>query len=179
MTEKKKRKTAGGLGYLLFLIIMVCLVLQFVGQRTTVHGISMEPSLSDGDQIWVDKLSYRRQEPERFDIVLFQKNGEDYCYIKRIIALPGERVRISYNGAIYINGELLKEYYGNEAIDNPGSAVMEIVLAEDEYFVLGDNRNKSEDSRGEEVGLVKASELVGRAVFRFYPLDAVGSLKNQ
>lgn len=179
MKGKEKKKTAGGSYYLLFLIIMVFLMTYFVGQRTTVHGISMEPALSDGDQVWVDKFSKYISEPERFDMIVFEKNGEDYDYIKRIIALPGERVRISREGEIYINGEVLKEYYGKESIDYRGIAAEEVLLGEDEYFVLGDNRNKSEDSRGDKVGLVKKSELVGQAVFRFYPFEAIGSLKNQ
>ncbi len=174
-----RRKAADGIGYLLFLVIAVFLILQFIGQRTSVRGVSMEPALSEGDQIIVDKLSYRFHEPDRFDIIVFHKDQSSYRYIKRVIALPGERIWISREGDIYINDRILEEYYGRASINDPGLAGKEITLGEDEYFVLGDNRNHSEDSRFEEVGIVKRSEIIGRAAFRFYPLNAVGALRNQ
>lgn len=176
---KAGRRAADAISYLLFLVIAVFLVLHFVGQRTTVRGVSMEPALSEGDQIIVDKLSYRFHEPGRFDIIVFHKDQSGYRYIKRVIALPGERVWISREGDIYIDDRILKEYYGRESMNDPGLAGQEITLAEDEYFVLGDNRNHSEDSRFEAVGIVKRSEIIGRAAFRFYPLNAVGALRNQ
>lgn len=183
----KKRKTAkkqiraviNTIAYIGFLLLAIVLVLRFVGQRTTVQGVSMEPALSQGDQILVDKLSYRLEEPERFDIIVFHKGDESFRYIKRIIALPGEQIRITVEGEIFVNGELLEEYYGREAMNYRGLAGMELVLGEDEYFVLGDNRNQSEDSRYETVGMVKRKEIVGRAAFRIFPINAVGSLENQ
>lgn len=174
-----RKKAADGIGYLLLLIIAVLFTLHFVGQRTEVRGVSMEPALSQGDQILIDKLSYRFREPDRFEIIVFHKNQSSFYYIKRVIALPGERIWISREGNIYINDRLLKEYYGKERISDPGLAGQEITLGGDEYFVLGDNRNSSEDSRSEEVGVVKRSEIIGRAAFRFYPLNAVGALQSQ
>ena len=165
--------------YIGILFLMMVLLLHFVGQRTTVQGVSMEPALSQGDQIYVDKLTYRLGEPERFDIIVFHKADEHFSYIKRVIALPSERIRISAEGEIFINGELLEEYYGKEEMNYRGLAGTELTLAADEYFVLGDNRNQSEDSRYETVGMVKREEIIGRAVFRMFPLHAFGSLKNQ
>ncbi len=179
--EKKKQKRAviSAVAYIGFLLLTIVFLLRFVGQRTTVQGVSMEPALSQGDQILVDKLSYRFEEPERFDIIVFHKGDERFRYIKRVIALPGERIRISVEGEIFVNDELLEEYYGKEEMTYRGLAGMELVLGEDEYFVLGDNRNESEDSRYETVGMVKREEIIGKAAFRIFPLNAFGSLKNQ
>ena len=99
--------------------------------------------------------------------------------IKRIIGLPGETVQIDENGNIYINGELLEENYGAETIQNPGRAANPITLGDDEYFVMGDNRNNSKDSRSEEVGNVKRSQIIGRAWLRIWPLNKFGLLKHQ
>lgn len=157
--------------------ILTYCVVHFVGQRTVVKGSSMEPTLSDKDQLIVDKVTYHFQEPERFDIIVFPYQYEENTYyIKRVIGLPGESVRIDEKGIIYINGEELIESYGREVIKNPGLAVTEVTLGEDEYFVLGDNRNNSTDSRAEEVGLIEKSDIVGRAWVRIYPFDEMGSV---
>ena len=134
--------------YLLCVLIVCFLVIKFVGQRTRVDGSSMEPTLSDGDNLIVDKISYRFNDPQRFDIIVFPYEYESNTYyIKRIIGLPGETVRIDDAGNIYINGEVLEENYGKEVIQRAGLATNPITLADDEYFVMGDNRNNSVDSR--------------------------------
>ena len=154
---------------LLYLLCVLCLtwaVIAFVGQRTEVDGQSMEPMLSDGDNLIVDKITYRFRDPERFDIIVFPfKYKEDTFYIKRIIGLPGETVQIDEEGKIYIDGEILEENYGREIIQSNtiGIAGEPILLGEDEYFVLGDNRNNSMDSRTEVVGNIKREEIIGRA----------------
>ena len=123
----------------------------------------MEPALSDGDNLIVDKISYRFHDPERFDIIIFPYQWEpNTYYIKRIIGLPGETIQIDDEGNIYIDGKVLQEHYGLERIKNPGSAREPITLGEDEYFVLGDNRNNSEDSRYQSVGNVTADEIEGK-----------------
>ena len=158
---------------------VVFLVTQFIGQRTVVSGSSMEDTLSDGDNLIVDKISYRFSDPERYDVVVFPyQYEEDTYYIKRIIGLPGETVRIDGSGNIYINEELLDETYGTEAILNAGLASSEIILGEDEYFVLGDNRNNSTDSRFEAVGNISGSDIVGRAWLRVYPFSEFGLVEN-
>lgn len=135
----------------------------------------MEPTLSDGDNLIVDKISYRFHDPKRFEIVVFPYEYEENTFfIKRIIGLPGEKVRIDESGRIYINGQELIESYGREVIKDPGIAVAEQQLGDDEYFVLGDNRNNSTDSRDERVGFVTRKELVGRTWFRIYPFDQMG-----
>lgn len=149
----------------------------FVGQRTVVNGVSMQPTLSDGDNLIVDKLSYRFHDPDRFDIIVFPQEDGRY-FIKRIIGLPGESVRIDEDGFIYINGENLQESYGKEVMRDPGLAKDGIQLGADEYFVLGDNRNDSMDSRMAEVGPIVGERIIGRAWLRIYPFDQIGFLKH-
>ncbi|MEY8390312.1 signal peptidase I [Lachnospiraceae bacterium] len=166
--------------YIGIVFLLTYLVIHYVGQRTQVSGTSMEYTLSDGDNLIVDKISYRFHKPERFDIVVFPfKFKEDTYYIKRIIGLPGETVQISQDGVIYINGEELEESYGREIIQNPGEAAEPVELGEDEYFVLGDNRNASSDSRDPSVGKVLGKDFVGRAWLRLYPFDKIGFIKHQ
>ena len=134
--------------YLLIVLVMTFLVVTYVGQRTKVIGSSMSPTLTDGDNLIVDKISYRFHDPERFDIVVFPfRYADKTYYIKRIIGLPGETVYIDEEGNIYIDGEVLNEHFGKEVIQDPGRAYEPVKLGTDEYFVLGDNRNNSSDSR--------------------------------
>ena len=166
--------------YLLVVLIACYLLVQYVGQRTEVIGKSMEATLSDGDNLWVDKISYRFEEPKRYDIIVFPyRYDEEIYYIKRIIGMPGERIRIDLDGNIYINGTLLEESYGSEVIMDPGMAEEEILLGADEYFVLGDNRNNSSDSRDEGVGNIKRENILGKAFVRIWPLSKIKILDHQ
>ncbi|NLL79855.1 MAG: signal peptidase I [Clostridiales bacterium] len=166
--------------YLLVVLCLTYLVITFVGQRTEVQGESMETTLSNGDNLIVDKISYRFCEPKRYDIIVFPfQYAEDTYYIKRIIGLPGETVHIDDDGNIYIDGEILQESYGREIIRNPGRASQDIVLGRDEYFVMGDNRNNSSDSRDPVVGNIRRKDIIGRAWIRIWPLDQFGILKHQ
>lgn len=159
--------------------LLVFLITHFVGQRTVVSGSSMEDTLSNGDNLIVDRISYRFSDPKRFDVIVFPYlYEEDTYYIKRIIGLPGETVNIDADGNIYINGEILRENYGTEVISNAGLAMDEITLGTDEYFVLGDNRNNSTDSRFEAVGNIKGSNIVGRAWVRIYPFNEICFVSN-
>ena len=162
--------------YLLCVLGAVWLVITFVGQRTEVEGASMENTLHNGDNLIVDKLSYRFHDPERFDIIVFPFQFQDNTYyIKRIIGLPGETVQIMDDGSIYINGEKLEENYGMEVIkpETIGRAAEPIELGDDEYFVMGDNRRVSLDSRSEEVGTVSEDSIVGKAFIRLYPFNQI------
>lgn len=157
--------------YLLVVLLVTYLIVNFVGQRTEVVGSSMESTLSDGDNLIVDKITYRFRDPERYDIIVFpfQYEANTY-YIKRIIGMPGETVRIDNDGVIYINDKELNEYYGKEIIADPGIARNEITLGKDEYFVMGDNRNNSTDSRAASVGNIHRKNILGRAWLRIWPL---------
>ncbi len=168
--------------YLLIVLLLTYLVIMYVGQRTEVSGSSMEPTLTDGDNLIVDKISYRFNEPKRFDIIVFPfQYQENTYYIKRIIGLPGETVQIDEDGVIYINGEVLYESYGREVIDSDKIGIAEepITLGPDEYFVLGDNRNHSSDSRIPEVGNIKKDQIIGRAWLRIWPFDNFGIITHQ
>ena len=179
--EKKSlgRELLGWLAYFVVIIGLTYLIITFVGQRTTVSGSSMETTLSDGDNLIVDKISYRFNDPERFDIIVFPyKHAEDTYYIKRIIGMPGETIQIK-SGNIYINGEILLEQYGTERMEESGIATEPLTLAENEYFVLGDNRNHSSDSRDPNVGVLKREDLIGRAWVRIWPLDEFGVIRHE
>ena len=185
--EKKGERTAKNmvkevLSMALYIAVVLCitfLVVRYVGQRTQVDGHSMENTLFDGDNLIVDKISYRFTDPKRFDIIVFPYHyKEDTYYIKRIIGLPGETVQIR-DGEIYIDGAILEEDYGKETMLTSGRAADQIQLGEDEYFVLGDNRNHSEDSRFDDVGNIERSEIIGRAFIRIWPFERFGLLKHQ
>ncbi len=165
--------------YIIFVFFTVWVVITFVGQRTEVSGDSMYDTLEDGDNLWIDKLSYRFKDPERYDIVVFPYQDSEVYYIKRIIALPGETIRIDEEGNIYINGEILEEEYGYETITPSmiGRADKEIKLGEDEYFVMGDNRNESKDSRFEDVGNIHRDEFEGKVAIRIWPLSKFGGVE--
>lgn len=170
------------MGWLLYIILIVgaaYLIVTFVGQRTQVSGSSMETTLSDGDQLIVDKISYRFRDPKRYDIVVFPYQYEpNTFYIKRIIGLPGETVQI-IDGYVYIDGEQLDEHYGNKLMKDPGIAADPVTLGDDEYFVLGDNRNNSKDSRAVNVGPIHRKDLLGRAWIRIWPLDSMGMIRHE
>lgn len=179
--KKKKNPVLEFLNFVLYIVIVLavtCFIITFVGQRTNVSGDSMESTLQDGDQLIVDKITYRFRDPQRFDIIVFPYQDSGVYYIKRIIGLPGETVQI-IDGYIYIDGELLEESYGREVMEDAGMASEPITLGEDEYFVLGDNRNASSDSRNPNVGLISRDEIVGRAWIRIWPLGSFGILKHQ
>ncbi len=181
MNKVLKELLSTGL-YLLGVLVITWLVITYVGVRTEVDGSSMEPTLSHNDNLIVDKITYRFKDPERFDIIVFPfQYKEDTFYIKRIIGLPGETVQIDEQGNIYINGEVLTESYGREIIrpENIGIARDPIVLGEDEYFVMGDNRNNSSDSRTEMVGNIHRKDIIGRAWVRIWPFNKFGVLKHQ
>ncbi len=173
------QETISFLLYVAAVVGITFLIITYVGQRTYVSGSSMENTLSDGDNLIVDKLSYRFSAPKRFDIIVFPFKYEEHVYyIKRIIGLPGETVQI-VDGIIYIDGEALEEAYGREVMEGAGLAAEPVVLGEDEYFVLGDNRNDSTDSRDPSVGNIRKGDIIGRAWVRIWPLDKIGVLKHQ
>ncbi|MGN1022421.1 MAG: signal peptidase I [Lachnospiraceae bacterium] len=181
--EPKKSTKSTVLSYVIWVGVVVLLawfLITFVAQRTDVNGTSMVPTLEDGDQLICDKISYRFHDPERFDIIIFPYQYQKNTYfIKRVIGLPGETVRIDYDGNIYINGEILDEKYGLEKMTFPGIAEQEITLGDDEYFVLGDNRNVSEDSRYPDVGLIKRKDIIGKAWLRIYPFSKFGLITHE
>ena len=173
------KEIVGLILYIAAVVLLIFLIITYVGTRTEVSGDSMNDTLADGDSLWINKLSYRFGEPERFDISVFPYKdavtGDEFFYVKRIIGLPGETIGIDHLGNIVVDGETLEESYGNEVIDeyHIGRASEPITLGEDEYFVMGDNRNNSKDSRDETVGNIKRDIIVGKVVFRMWPLKDI------
>ena len=178
--KKRMKELVGWILYLLLVVGLTWLILTYVGQRTRVSGHSMETTLSNGDNLIVDKLSYRFRDPKRFDIIVFPfKYEENTYYIKRIIGLPGETVQV-VDGCAYIDGELLEsDIYGAELMEDSGIAGELLTLKEDEYFVLGDNRNHSSDSRDPSVGILTREDLLGKAWVRIYPFDKMGVIRHE
>lgn len=182
ISEPEKRTSAKSflfdlLFYAILIFVSVYIIPNFVLQRTIVDGESMENTLSDGDHLYVEKVSYRLNLLKRFDIIVFYPYGrenEEY-YVKRIIGMPGETIQI-IDGTIYIEGEILEEHYGKEPIIDPGRAAEPILLKDDEYFVMGDNRNISKDSRYTVVGNVEKKNIGGKAFFRISPLKEFGPI---
>lgn len=178
MMEKGK----GILKFVLYLAVVAFssyLIITYVAQRSQVIGDSMITTLHDDDQLIMDKLTYRFQDPKRFDIIVFQYlyRPKTY-YVKRIMGLPGETVQI-VDGQILINGKVLEEDYGREVMLDGRKAKEPITLGEDEYFVLGDNRNYSSDSRDSDVGSIKRSQILGKAKIVIWPLNHAGILRHQ
>ncbi|MCI8308179.1 MAG: signal peptidase I [Lachnospiraceae bacterium] len=168
--------------YALIILVFVFLVPRYVFQMTIVDGESMTNTLQDKDRLFVDKISYRFSEPDRFDIIVFYPYGRDDTddyYVKRIIGLPGETVQIK-DSVIYINNEPLEENYRKEPyMAYNGIADDPLVLGEDEYFVLGDNRNGSTDSRDPDTGPVKRENIDGHVVLRVYPFSEFGLMTDK
>lgn len=176
--DRLNEKTAYTIKVLLIAVvcfIAALIIAKFFLMRTIVDGSSMYPTLEDGEHILVDKNIYRKHAPERFDIVVFATPLSDTgYYVKRIMALPGETIRIDDNGVIYINDEVIEEDYGAEQLLDPGRARIGVTLGEDEYFVMGDNRNHSEDSRFMLVGNINKDRFLGKVTMRIWPLDKYG-----
>ncbi len=157
--------------------IIAIVVIQFV-RPVVVHETSMTNTLQPGDYLLMNKMAYKNHEAERGDIVILhselkQDNGSEKLLIKRVVGLPGDTVLIKDN-SVYINGELLEEDYIREPGVVPGD--VDITVPEGEYFVMGDNRGNSIDSRSEEVGCVKQEDLVGKAFFRLFPFKNIGKI---
>lgn len=174
--EIETYESGGGLldflWYMFKIWFVAFLIYTFIVQAVLVSGNSMNDCLQDNDRLFVEKISVRAHHLSRFDIIVFQTdaNERDGYFIKRIIGLPGETIQIR-EGNIYIDGTVLQEDYGNETMLDAGIAAEEIVLGEGEYFVLGDNRNDSKDSRYFAVGPVEEKDILGRVIARFWPLQ--------
>jgi signal peptidase I len=158
-------------------VFLAYFIVYYALEKTTMVGVSMETTLKDGDEIIINKLNYRILDPKRNDVIVFKQSGKEHSYydIKRIIGMPGEKLQIK-NGIIYINGEEIEEVVNADVMNNYGLADEEITLEENEYFVLGDNRNNSEDSRFASVGTIRREEIIGKASIRLKPFNFINKL---
>lgn len=150
----------------------------FIGMRTSVVGQSMAETLDNGDQILVNRFIYKVIGPRANDVVVFLPNGNEksHYYVKRVVGVPGDTVQIK-EGKVYINGAAFEEKVDVAAMEDAGLAGDSITLGDDEYFVLGDNRNNSEDSRYANIGNVKREYLIGKAWFVVTTGDRFGLVK--
>lgn len=171
--------------YIIFVFILAMLWNAFLMSPLMIVGPSMNPSLEEGDVVFINKLSYVFGDVERYDIVLFPyKYDNSRSLVKRVIGLPNEKVEIK-DGVLYINDKELKEYYGiyREKSDGEKSTIYvnwgPYTLGDNEVFVLGDNRNQSDDSRSSDVGPVKIDDIIGKVSFRIWPFNSIGGMKGQ
>lgn len=150
----------------LIAVFLAFVIVFSVGMRTSVIGDSMEPVLYNGQEILMNRVLYRLSMPKRGDVIVFLPNGNQnsHYYVKRVVGLPGETIQIK-DGSVYINGVLLDEDDSYDKMAEAGIAENELLLSSDEFFVLGDNRNSSEDSRSGNVGAVKRDTIIGKAWF--------------
>lgn len=165
---------------LLISVVLAFFIITFIAQSFLVDGSSMEPSFHDGQRLMVEKITYRLSQPTRGDVVVFKYPGNTKRkFIKRVIGLPGDEILIK-NGFLYINGQQMEENYINGPTYGTYSAPSygPVIVPQDGYFVLGDNRRNSDDSRYPDVGFVPKQNLVGRALFSYWPLRDVGLIKK-
>lgn len=144
-------------------MLLAVVMVYCVGMKTSVIGPSMEPSLYNGQSIFLNRLIYKVASPRKGDVIVFLPNGNEKSryYVKRVAGVPGDTLYIK-NGLLYVNDEAVEEYF-NDRIAEPGLLENEMTLGEDEYFVIGDNCNNSEDSRSANIGTVKKSYIIGKA----------------
>lgn len=178
--QKKKKKSilvriAQNVVFVILCLIIAYgiarLLTDYVIQPTKVDGISMEETLYSDDILLIDRLTYRFAKPNRGDIIVFPYSMDEY-YVKRIIGLPGEAIQI-IDGLVYIDGEPLKEPYIANATEDSGVAFEPVLLTQDQYFVMGDNRNHSTDSRSNYIGPIEKSDIIGKVMARIYPFSAI------
>lgn len=156
-------------------IFIAYTLVTFFGCRTTVVGNAMNDTLTNEEQILVNRFIYNVSSPKQGDVIAFLPNGNEksHYYVRRVIACPGDTIQIK-EGVVYVNGEAYQEKIMVASIEDAGVASEEIKLGDDEYFVLGDNRNNSEDSRLANIGNVKKSYIIGKAWFYFKSIGNMG-----
>ena len=169
------------LSWIVELVVVIGLayvLVSFFGIRTNVVGQAMEQTLENDDDILVNKFAYIISKPKQGDVIVFLPNGnkKSHYYVRRVVAVPGDTVQIK-DGALYVNDELYKESTDVASMEDAGIACDAVKLEKDEYFVLGDNRNNSEDSRYANIGNVKRDYIIGKAWFRFSGLGSFGTIK--
>ena len=154
-----------------------CILVYYFMSSLTCVGQAMEPSVGSGDRVFVNRFVYSFASPKAGDVVVFKPNGNEnsHYYMRRVIGVPGDTVKIR-DGFVYVNDELYEIGIGSEQMDYAGVAEEEQTLGKEEYFVLGDNRNASEDSRNADIGNVLRKDIYGKAWFICYPWDNFGMI---
>lgn len=181
--EKLEDEKVRGFMRWVFEIVVTLVLAAMVGimlfQTVTMQESSMEPTIAVGDRFFINRVVYKFSSPKRGDLIVFRTNASDDAalHIRRVIGLPGETIQIS-GGRILIDGEAYKEGKDFSMISNPGLASSSITLESGEYFVLGDNRNNSEDSRYADIGMIKKRYIAGKIWFTCAPFEKLGFTKG-
>ena len=178
--NEKVRSSMRWVFQIMVTLVFAAVVAIMMFQTVTMQESSMEPTISVGDRFFINRAVYKFSSPQRGDMIVFRTSASDDAalHIRRVIGLPGETVQIS-GGRILIDGEVYNEGKDFPMITNPGLAATAVTLESGEYFVLGDNRNNSSDSRDPSVGILKRKDLLGRAWVRIYPFDKVGVIRHE
>ena len=165
------------IGEIIITLFIAFVIVYCAGMKVTMVGNSMENTLEDGETVLVNRFTYNLTDPKAGDVVVFLPNGNEksHYYIKRVVAVPGDTVQIR-DGVLYVNGEMFDDE-DTEAIRNPGLAEDEITVGDNEFFVLGDNRNSSEDSRYANIGNIKKEYIVGKAWFYIDSIRDMGRVR--
>lgn len=160
---------------IIVVIVIAFVLVHFVGEKTSVIGASMNPTLSNKDEVIINKFIYTLTDPKRDDVVVFRPNGNENTHlnIKRVVGLPGETIKVE-EGVLYIDGEAYESEFVANGIKDAGIVAEPILLGEDEYFVIGDNVNNSEDSRFANIGNVNKEDMEGKVWFCVSPVSNMG-----
>jgi len=171
------QKIIFGIGECILAFGIGCVLVYYFMTSLTCVGQAMEPSVNSGDQVLVNRFLYSLTAPKRGDVIVFKPNGNvnSHYYMRRVIGVPGDTVQVQ-EGFVYVNGELLETGIGNEKMEFAGLAEEEITLGKDEYFVLGDSRDASEDSRNADIGNIRRRDIYGKAWFVYYPWENFGPI---
>lgn len=177
MSEKFKKEAIEWIKIIATALVFAFIITQFI-RPTLVRGESMYPTLEENDYLIINRISYKIGEPKQGDIIVFgtnllQDDGKKKDLVKRVIAVEGDHIKIE-NSQVYVNDELLDEPYIN---DNYTEGSIDMIIPEDKVFTMGDNREKSLDSRYEDVGLVDEDDIMGKVMIRLFPFDKIGSVK--
>lgn len=176
MWDKKYKDGFKFIGRAVAVILVMLLFSHYIVQLTVVAGHSMEPTLADGDLIILDKISSRLVNYQRDDIIVFPVPADqDKNYIKRIVGLPGDKIDI-IDQCLYVNDQKLSGK-NNQTIYSKGDMPFPLTVPKDLFFVLGDNRGNSKDSRLTEIGLIKESEILGKTWIRLFPISKFGRIE--
>ncbi|WMI80708.1 signal peptidase I [Anaerotignum sp. MB30-C6] len=182
-SKSKKKKDIPMWLQLILLVALVFVLRTFVLGTVYVKGSSMEPNFHHGDLVFINKLATSIGTPKKGDVVICRLNpdGQEENIIKRVIGLPGDEIDIVWNGDsenveyyLYVNDELIEEPFLGEPMMTKGDIEYPFVVPEKSYFVMGDNRNGSSDSRKMSIGAIEKKDLVGQTVFRLYPFSGFG-----
>ena len=185
--KKEKNELFEWIKVIAITALFVVAIRMFIFTPIDVKGASMMPTYEDGDRIIVNKIGKSLHDFDRFDVIVFDGLESEY-FIKRIIGLPGDHIEYK-DDVLYINGQEFDEPYLDEyksALNDPGDLTPDFTLEDlvgvseipnDYYFVMGDNRRKSSDSRDPRIGLVSKEHILGSTSIRFYPLDSLGLVK--